>query len=191
MYSYREIYEILKQFNTVVMFFLEAVICTLLCLLLGVGVFFVVSVTHCIVVLFHVRIRADLLLRNASFRTFIHFHQKHINVWNNAFKLVCVSVSEGKWVEEVMVFGGRESIEIWRKCPVYASGVECARVVATDSQSALPPDALSWTCLSHGRVRSVSTVRQNKTWLCVEAAHCVMPLFKCKPSLTLTKVFFH
>ena len=57
------------------MFFLEAVICTPLCLLLGVGVFFfVASVTHCIV-LFHVRIRADLLLQNASFPTFMCFRR--------------------------------------------------------------------------------------------------------------------
>ena len=55
------------------MFFLETVICTSLCLLLGVGVFFVVSVTRCTGVLFHVRITADLLLQNTSFRTFICF----------------------------------------------------------------------------------------------------------------------
>ena len=38
-----------------------------LCLILEIGFFFVVSVTPCIVVLFHVRIRADLLLQNDAF----------------------------------------------------------------------------------------------------------------------------
>jgi predicted signal transduction protein with EAL and GGDEF domain len=42
---------------------------------LGVWFFFVITVTLCIVVLFHLRIRADLLLRNASFRTFICFRR--------------------------------------------------------------------------------------------------------------------
>jgi len=58
------------------MCFLEAVIRISLRLRLGEGVFSVVSVTPCIVVLFHVRIKADLLLRKASFHTFICF--RHI-----------------------------------------------------------------------------------------------------------------
>ena len=56
---------------------------------LGVGVFFVVSVTRCIVVLFHVRIRAYLFLRNASFRSLYVFFELCAVTWNGVSVVGC------------------------------------------------------------------------------------------------------
>jgi len=71
------------------MFFLEAVICTSLCLLLGLEVSFVLNVTRCIVVLFHTRIRADLFCETRLFLRLYVFVELSVVIWNDVSVVGC------------------------------------------------------------------------------------------------------
>jgi len=67
-------------------FLLEVVICTFLCLILEVGVFFVVGFTHCVVFLFYVRIRVDYYCETHRFVRLYVFVELYAVIWND----VCV-----------------------------------------------------------------------------------------------------